>query len=708
MGYRAYTTFSILRFMLSFQYPVWYILFCVLLGALYASVLYFRENSFREQSVWLQRGLAILRGTVVTLLAILLLSPVLKMMVTDIRKPIVVLAQDASESIGIANTPPQYQANFEALQKALGDNYDVKTYSFGEKVRENFDFSFKDKQTNISNLMQSVYDLHAGQNIGAVVVATDGIYNEGASPLYAAAKLNAPIYTIALGDTTPKRDIAIKRVFHNNIVYLGDKFNIQIDVAATNCVGANANLTVSRIDAAGNASGVGAATIAVVGNSFFATKEFTLDAPQAGVVHYRINVSGVSGEATTANNVKDIYIEVLDARTKVLILANSPHPDVAALQQTLSANKNYQVTIGYVNDLKTNVSEADFVILHQIPSLTNGADAIFSALNARRTPRLFIVGSQSDLVKMSAAQNIMSIKGDIKTTNDVQGILNPNFNLFTLDNSFKEIQNFNPMLAPFGDFKEISGGQVLFYQKIGKIDTKYPLIMLGEQQGIKTGIIAAEGIWKWRLFDFMQHQNHDIFDGLMSKMIQYLSVKEDKRKFRVAVEKNIFKENEPIRFTAELYNNSYELINEPDASLILTNSENKQFSYTFSKSGKSYTLDAGILPIGNYKFKGFTNFAGQKYEAEGAFSVQPIQLELYETTANHSLLKGMSQQTGGAFFEPQNMLAVADSIKAKNTIKPIMYSSYKTDTALNLKFIFFLLLALLSAEWFLRRYFGAY
>jgi hypothetical protein len=695
--------------MLSFQYPTWYILFCALLGAAYAAILYYKDTSFKEQNPWLTRGLAALRWLATTILATLLLSPLLKTMTTDIKKPVVVIAQDVSESIGVAiRDTSQYNANFQALANALGDKYEVRTYSFGETVREGVNFQFKDKLTNASDLMKSIYDLYSNQNLGAVVVATDGIYNEGSNPLYAAAKLNAPVYTIALGDTTPKKDVVIKKVFHNNIAYLGDKFNVQIDIAAYNCAGANSTLNVSKVDAAGNLSSSQAFPIAINKNDFFFTKEVTLDASQPGVQRFRISAAAVNGESSTVNNVKDIFIEVLDARTKILLLANAPHPDIAALNEAISTNKNYTVTAATINDLKVNVGDFDFVILHQIPSLTNGAEAIISTLDNKKIPRLYIVGSQSDTRKLSSSQTLMSINSDGKNTNDVQAMLNPSFNLFTLEDYFKKLPEFNPMLAPFGEFKEAGGGQVLLYQKIGKVDTKYPLIMLGESNGSKTGIIAAEGLWKWRLFDFAQHQNHDITDALISKIIQYLSVKEDKRKFRAWTDKTVYRENDPVQFGAELYNNSYELINDPDVSMIITNSENKQFNYTFNKSGRSYALNSGILAVGNYAFKAFTNVGGQKLEADGRFSVQPIQLELFETTADHAILRALSNQFGGAMVYPKDMVSIADSIMVKQHLKPILYTTNKTQTAMNLKWLFFIVLSLLSLEWFARRYFGSY
>ncbi|MEZ4950467.1 MAG: hypothetical protein R2784_13925 [Saprospiraceae bacterium] len=48
-----------------------------------------------------------------------------------------------------------------------------------------------------------------------------------------------------------------------------------------------------------------------------------LEANQSGVQRYRILVNSVNGEVTTGNNVQDIFIDVLDARQKILIVANA-------------------------------------------------------------------------------------------------------------------------------------------------------------------------------------------------------------------------------------------------------------------------------------------------------------------------------------------------------------------------------------------------
>ena len=696
---------------LSFQYPAWFLIFCVLLGLGYASFLYYRDTTFKEQAPRLHLGLGILRFLAVTILSALLLSPLLKSYFTETKKPIVVLAQDQSESSASdlkGEVLDKYKQDWTSLKEALSESYEVHEIAFGDQVREGVDFNFTDKVSNLSELMRGVYDLYGGQNFGALVLASDGIYNEGSNPAYSDAPLSAPVYTVAMGDTTPKRDLSLKRVFHNKIAYLGDRFTIQIDLAATNLAGQQSLITVSKSTDSGLKQ-LQSIPVSISGNDFFTTKEVVLDADQAGVVSYVISLAALPGEAGTSNNRREIFIDVLDARQKILLLANSPHPDLSALKTTLESNKNYQLFTHYINDPGLDIGKYDFVVLHNLPSATNDVSGLLNTMNDKRIPRLFIAGMQTNYTTLSKVQGLIGMQSNAAQSDEVQGRVSPQFAAFSLSPKVtEELPRFNPMTSAFGNFGATAQAQVLLYKRIGKVDTDQPLLAVGETNGIKTGVLLGEGLWRWRLFDFLQHQNHEIFDELIGKTVQYLSLKEDKRKFRVTQDKNIFNENEAVSFGAELYNDNYELTNDADVAMSIRNRDGKEFTYTFNKLGKAYTLNAGILPVGPYTYKASTNFNGQALVYEGKFSVQPIELELFETTANHSVLRQLSAKFGGETVYPAQLASIADKIKANETVKPVIYQTTQTNPLINLKWIFALLALLLAGEWFLRRYFGAY
>lgn len=696
---------------LTFQYPAWFLIFCVLLGAGYAALLYYRDNTFREQPRMVTVIMAALRFLAVTLLAILLLSPLLKSLLVETKKPVVVLAQDVSESVAVdlnGTALDTYKQQWQALKDGLSADYEVHELAFGDEVREKNDFQFGDKVTNMSELLRGIYDLYGGQNLGAVVIASDGVYNEGSNPAYTDVPLSAPVYTVALGDTTPKKDLLVKRVFHNKIAYLGDKFTVQVDVAASNCAGQQTVLSVGKV-VDGQTRNLQNIPVNISGNDFFVTKEIQLEADQPGVVEYIFSVTGLQGEATSSNNKKEIFMDILDARQKILLLANSPHPDLSALRSTLDENKNYAVSLAYISDPGLDAGKYDFVILHNLPSSGNDISGVLKTLNDKRIPRLFIAGMQTGYSALSKAQGLISMQSDGKQSDDVQAVVNSKFAAFSMDEKLVEnLPQFNPITSAFGNFAATPQAQVLLNKRIGKIDTNQPLLALGETNGIKTGIFMGEGLWRWRLFDFLQHQNHELFNELIGKTVQYLSVKEDKRKFRINQDKNIFKENEPVVFGAELYNANYELTNEPDVSISIKNRDGKEFTFTFNKLGKAYSLSAGILPVGAYTYKASTTFNGEALTYEGKFSVQAIQLELFETTANHSVLRGLSARFGGETVFPAQLASIGEKIRTNQTVKPVIYQTTSTNPLINLKWIFALLALLLSAEWFMRRYFGAY
>ena len=695
----------------SFQYPAWFLILCALLGLGYALLLYYRDTTFRDQAPSLHRWLGVLRWLTVTLLSALLLSPLLKSIQTETKKPVVVMAQDASESVGAelqGQGLDQYKQHWQDLRQALAENYEVHELTFGDAVREGVDFTFPDKVSNLSQVLREVYDRYGAQNLGAVILASDGIYNEGSNPAYSGAQIAAPVYTVALGDTTPKKDLLIKRVFNNKIAYLGDKFSVQIDIAAANCSGTQTVLTVSKIDG-DQVKTIQSVPIGINSKDFFTTKEVVLEADRPGVLQFHLSVAKVPGESSGANNSRDIFIDVLDARQKILLLANSPHPDLSALRQTLEGNKNYQVAVAYATDPGVDVTKFDFVVLHNLPSITNDISGILNTLNNKGIPRLFLAGLQTNYAALARAQGLVSMQSNAQQSDDVQGKVSPQFSAFTLSPAVTdELPKFNPVTSAFGNFAATPQAQVVLWKRIGKLDTDQPLLAIGETNGVKTGIFLGEGLWKWRLFDYLQHNNHDIFEELLGKTIQYLTLKEDKRKFRVTLDQNIFNENEQVTFGAELYNDNYELTNEPDVAMSIRNKDGKEFLYTFNKLGKAYALNAGILPVGNYTFRATTGFNSQNLVYEGRFSVQPIQLELFETTANHAVLRQLSLQYGGEMVPAADLAGIAEKIKARETVKPVIYQSTHTHPLINLKWIFLLLAVLLSVEWFLRRYFGAY
>lgn len=691
-----------------FQYPVWFILFCVLLGALYAAVLYFNSEAFEADSSvgkYLKPIMTALRFLSVSLLSFLLLSPVIKSRFIDKIPPKIVLSHDNSSSILLSFKQldsTTYTNSFTALQKALEQKYATDFYTFSDKLNLNDTLNFKGKRSNLSNALQDINNNYFNQNIGAVIIATDGIFNEGVNPIY--TDFSFPIYAIALGDTVQQKDLKVSYVGANKIAYLGDKVDVNVDLEAYNLKGKNFDIKVLN---KGNS---------VFSKSFSLAKDyeeqkvnFTIDANSLGIQKYTVKLSELENEVTYENNSLDFYIDVIDSRQKILILANAPHPDIAALKQSISLNKNLDLDIQYIKNYTANLSKYNLVILHQLPSENNKAAQIFADIKKEKIPFLMVAGSQTDFAAFNTSQDIVNVKASGQNTNDVSVFLDANFNAFTLDEATRsKLEEFPPLVVPFGNFNAAANAKILLKQKIGNVATDYPVLVFQENFGVKSAVFIGEGLWCWRLHDYLENENHEAFDEIFSKTINFLALKSDKRKFRVNTPKNTFFETEEVVLEAELYNESYELVNTPEVILNLKNEKGEDFPLSFSRTNNAYQLKTNNLPVGDYIYSAKTNYDGKNYNAQGLFSIQALQLEALQTRANHQLLFQLAEKTGGKVFYPNQIEELQNLILNKEDIRPTLFETFKTRSIIHLKWIFFLILSLLSVEWFMRKYNGSY
>src|ERR1035438_965870 len=101
-----------MNFSLYIDYPIWFVAFCFLAGAGYSFLLYRKEKRFSETPKWVRRILPVLRFVTVTLLAFFLLDPLLKNITRTVEKPIIIFAQDNSESIVTGKDSTFYKTEY--------------------------------------------------------------------------------------------------------------------------------------------------------------------------------------------------------------------------------------------------------------------------------------------------------------------------------------------------------------------------------------------------------------------------------------------------------------------------------------------------------------------------------------------------------------------------------------------------------------------
>ena len=693
------------------EYPLWLLIFVILLGVGYAFLLYYRNNNivFEKRS---RIVMASLRGLAMSLIAFLLLAPMLKMTVKRSDKPIVLFAIDNSESVksgkDSAFYTKEYAQQVGQLISALGNKYEVKTYLIGDEDHllgnnDALNIDFSDKSSNLSSIFEQVEMLYSNQNVGAVVLLSDGIYNTGANPYYKAEKANYPVYTVGLGNPESTTDLFFAGIDHNKQTLKGNLFPVEIKVAANKLSGKSAVLTVSE-----GKEELFRKNITLSGNRYFESVKLSLEAKSLGIHHYQVNLTELDGEVTHKNNHTQFLVEVVESKDKVAIVYNAPHPDVAAIKEALELSDNYEVEVSSIADFKGTPSDYSLFIMHQLPAKGNNAAALLNQIRKSGISILYILGPQSDLNSFNACSSGVNVNQSKSLTNNAMPLYNDNFTSFTFSEEAKQmLANYPPVQTVFGTFKTSVSANIFMYQKVSGVATKYPLLVFNDQNGMRTGVLTGTGLWQWKLYNYLHAENHDAFNEIVNKTALYLASKGDKSHFRVQHE-SIFAENAPVEFTAELYNDAYELINDPDVKMVIKGSGDTTYEAQFSKQNNSYYLNNGELPVGNYTWTATTQVGSKKYEKSGRFSVQEVMLESANLVADHDLLKSISTATGGKFFQKNEISKVADAIKANDNIKTVASYQKKYSMLLNSPWYLAAIVLLLGIEWFLRKWHGGF
>lgn len=698
---------------LIFQSSPWWVAVCLLAGAVYAVSMYQPLPGATIPGGWGSRlnwGLALLRFVVVSLVAFLLLNPLIRSFQTYTEPPKIVLAIDNSESVAAAGRPALNQTLtfMNTLRQQLTDKgYEVavRTLSDTTAAEDLTQLPFRQRTTDLASLLTGIRSDYEGRHLTDVVLVTDGITNQGLSPTFTSYPF--AVHTVGLGDTIPKKDVSLKGVIANRVAYLNNAFPVQAEIVSNGFQGRSAVVILRQ-----GTREVGRQTVRFDRNETFAQVKFQTSATQKGVQRLTVEVLPQAGEFSTANNRQDVYIEVIDGREKVLLLGLAPHPDLKALRAILEKNQNYEVDVRTLTTAEgTSIpidKTYDLLILHQLPDLSNLGNAAVAKLMAQNTPTLFVVGTQSSTAALNPINPVISVLGPPNQVDKTTAYFNSSFKQLNLDPAKLELlDKLPPLTSPYGEYKLLPGSETVLWQQIGTVRTTKPMLALNTTGTRKAAVLLGEGIWQWRLEEYALTDKQEVVDELIQKVLQLISVKEDRRKLRVYPIRNEFVAGETVSFETELYNDIYERLHDVPVKLEVTDERDVIRTFTYTPTEANSRFDISRLPDGVYRYKATATLNNRAEQSTGQFIVRDVQLEALNTTADHGLLRQLAVQTGGTFRNGASAASLVNDLTKRDN--PARLSSIEAlNELINWRWLFFLILALAGTEWALRKYNGGY
>ncbi|MCK5847185.1 MAG: hypothetical protein KAG84_07085 [Bacteroidales bacterium] len=688
-------------------YSFWWLLPIIFVSFALTAILYYK-NPKEDFSKIMALLLASFRFITFSLLGFLLLSPLFISWQTDVEKAKIIVLSDNSKSMILSGDSAKLKIYnnkiIEGINEALISKYDIINYSFGNTIEQKSgNNTFSRLRTDINSVFVSILEKYKYNNIGAIVLLSDGIYNVGNNPAYTSKYSKFPIYTIGFGDTVMHHDIAIEKVFVNKTVFIKNKFPIEISISAVRLMGKTSILTITSENKV-----IHSKKIYFKSNNDFQKHLFFVEENTAGLKTFKVHIKDTDNERNIINNTTRVKVDVLGSKKKVLLLYSSPHPDISALQNCIKSSEEYELEMFDIRKFKGNIKEYTLAILHQIPNNTVQSASIVQNIRNEDIPTLWILGSNSNLHYFNAYNTGVIIDFKRQSFVETTTKVNNNFVEFVVPKDFaSQISLFPPLYSPYGKYKTTNSVQTIFYQQIGSVTTNYPQICISENSGKRNAFIFGEGLWRWRMYDYTENDSHKNFDSFIMKLIRFISIQKTNKRFEILWESQ-YKEFDDVVFNAQFYNASYEPINDAQINLEIIDSGSKKYQYSFSNNSRNYTVAAGRLPRGEYSFIASAKYNNRDFVKNGKFYVEAVELEANNVVANHNILRKISYNSNAKFFVADDYNTLIDEINNREDIVNIESQTRVYKDLINFPYILFLIIILVSVEWFARKQMGSY
>lgn len=661
-----------------------------LLGSI--CIAYFQYYYKEKDTSKIKFFLAILRAAAIFLLLLLLINPSIEKVKLVNTKPKLSLLVDNSSSTNFFqqdSVVKKLTADFQSNQE-LNNRFDINYYSFGDEFKLNDSLSFDESQTNISSALKSINNIHKNEN-NAVVLVSDG--NQTLGNDYEYANITKPVYPVVIGDTIQYEDISIAQLNVNKYSFVNNQFPLESLILYDGTNPVKARYTIEN-----RGSVVFSKVVNLSPDKTTETVNATIKSEKEGVNFYRARIAYLEGEKNTNNNTKSFSVEVIDKQSQILIVSSIYHPDLGTLKKSIESDQQRKATIKLISDIDVKIDDFQLVVLYQ-PN--QDFKKLMDEITKKKQNYFLVSGANTEWNFLNN-QNLGVQKNSIFQTENYGASYNAGFLTF----SQKDIgfQNFPPLVDLFGEVRMTIPNQVLLYQNINGFSSKQPLLATTDVNNHKGVFLFGEGLWKWRSNSFLTNNSFENFDEFIGNMIQYASSKKIRERLNVDIE-SIYNANQIINIGAFYVDENYQFDDRATLIFTIKNKEtNETNSYPFSLSNNSYQLSLESLEPAEYSYT--VSVENQSIRKSGNFKVNTFEVEKQFTNANSKKLSRLAIKTKGTLFYPSQSNVLFNQLLHDKRYVVTQKSVTKQEVLIDWKWILFLLVGLLSIEWFTRKYYG--
>lgn len=703
------------NFYLSLQskYAIFYIL--ITLMALTVSVWSYR-HLVPEISKSKRALLIALRTAGIALIGILLVEPIITHYAEKRNGTRLGVAIDLSSSMAFMDSgSPRYAGALQALEKDLPGNVSKIYYGFADsvislKVLPRTD-QFAGQATNLAEGLTRPLASDPDE-LGALLVVTDGAGNIGLDPLAAVGKIDVPVYSLVVGGALSQKDVFISNIDYPSVAYTNTEFVVNAIVGSYGYQGQVALLEIRDANRI-----VGSEKIILPADGAVTGIAFKMTFPDEGAKQLKAAIAKFDDEVSAANNTRSFSIKLLKDKIDILLLSASLNWEYAFLNNALNADQHLAVKSAIAgrqggfaaNDLPTTLDgwrKFDLIIAIDANARLVGSQVNnLKAVIENGAGFLYIAGTRSASSPLGGWDELLPVESNGRTSLE-HGEFSPLPNKQAVARSVTDIEGFrwadiHPLEYIFSNLK-IKPDAITFLDVIGPNNLHLPLLTGGRVQHGKTAALTG---FPWWPRGFQPNAGNDLITGarqFWGNLVRWLVTRDDLNKFILATEKSVYKLGEPVEFQATLFDGSYNLVSDATIHLNIIDSTQakREFQLTGSQPGQ-YTGIYGSPAAGKYDYEGFALVDDDTVGvAKGSFMVETFSLEMENLSANYPLMQQLSSLTGGKSYHTDNFSAFSQDLKL-NIKTADIFSEYRMTGN---TYILIILIAAFALEWGIRKF----
>ncbi len=206
-------------------------------------------------------------------------------------------------------------------------------------------------QTRLGDALDDQLYRYRAAPLAGVVVISDGVQNAGTEPsaaIAAAREAGVPVYTIGVGSTEPRRNLAVSDLLVPARAFPGDTVSIVGYLQATGYAGRFVDVELLRRgneEADGMGTSLASQRVQVGADGEIVPVSFEIEPDAPGRFVYQIRVAAPADDDNRRDDVRESEMDVVDRQTRVLLMASGPTREYRFLRDQLHRDKTMKADV---------------------------------------------------------------------------------------------------------------------------------------------------------------------------------------------------------------------------------------------------------------------------------------------------------------------------------------------------------------------------